>query len=353
MNYNPSPLKPHLIFRIAVRHSLMWPWVFSWNWSPVDNRNWLRLKITKGIAHAIICRDRMQKADKRILHTGLLVDILLDDATGTLIKQAHKGDISLAKQIHTTFIEVSQKLLILFKHTSRYFFIPNSTSSPCFDHEFFQGERLSLHDLGRSPVNDDRFWEDHMPAGVWFRNDSAQEWAPFNPEIPTPRRCLAPWAQRANILTKEKWEKMQKAEDLGHYPREEIQRLSDLAKTAMLHGQRLALLEAVILLEVVLREFLRDSLLKRGLNGRELEDLLGSVTLSNLISAFVPLAIKLSPKHVKLLADLRAAAKLRNRIVHYNLPNERIDKNHVIKLIASMQKLLKLLFSRWPTLVSH
>lgn len=187
-----------------------------------------------------------------------------------------------------------------------------------------------------------------MPQGVWFRSDNSTEWKPFSPHIPKIRPRLAPWAQRKNLLTKKKWERMQKVEDQNKYPRGELQRLCDLDKTAMLHGQRLALLEAVILLEVVLREFLRGSLLKRGINGRELEDLLGSISLSNLISAFIPLAVRLSSKQVKLLRDLRSAAKLRNRIVHYNLPNEKIDINQVRQHIASMQKLLKFLFSRWP-----
>jgi len=119
MNYPSDLPKGSLIFRVAVSHALMWPWVISWNWSPTDNRQWIRIRIKKGTAYAILLRNHMKNTDKRMLHSGLVVDILWDEAGETLSKRAAHAEISLAKQIHAAFIETSEKLLILLKHIGK------------------------------------------------------------------------------------------------------------------------------------------------------------------------------------------------------------------------------------------
>ena len=181
-------------------------------------------------------------------------------------------------------------------------------------------------DLGTSY---DEFFKDggiSTKQVTWWIDDESPK--VFNPILKKDRRRINPLFKTEQIITREKWGKMQEAIDNGEYPSGELLELLRIRSKLEWRQKKVATIESAILVETMLRDYGKQVLLSFGLSKSKLKSLRDEMSFNTVLNIVLPLSltkpeITKVDKHLKAVDLLR---RVRNDVVHGNITEEEIDE---------------------------
>lgn len=189
---------------------------------------------------------------------------------------------------------------------------------------------------------DAAFGLNKAPVTWWFEGEEPKE---FRPKIPTGRKAKNSLYKIDQLLTKEKWNKMQTTIDNQNFPQEEIIEILRIQSRLFYGQKKIALLEGSILLETMLREYSRNILSKKGITKSKIKNLKDELTFNNILNLVLPLSLtKTQLKTLKeSISSVDVLRKMRNGVIHGDISEKEIDKSLVKKGIEGGLKIAKFL----------
>lgn len=163
-------------------------------------------------------------------------------------------------------------------------------------------------------------------------------------KIPKNKNTRNPMYSDEALLTKEKWEKMQKKSDIDILEQENILKLLKL-KSRVLLWDRFSLLEASIILEILFWNITKNKFNEIWISNKKIKDLELELTFNLILNTYLPLILnKINySKYKDDLNNINTLRWIRNNIVHKNLT--KIDKDLWVKWINSGIKLYEFLIT--------
>ena len=196
------------------------------------------------------------------------------------------------------------------------------------------------------PTSFDEFFKEEMLSREkvmwWVDNDKAQA---FSPKLKKNRRRINPLFKKEQILTKDKWKKMQAAIDNRDFPSGELLELLRIRSKLEWRQKKVATIESAILVETMLRNYGEQVLRSFGVSRSKLKSLRDEMSFNTVLNIVLPLSLskpelKKVDKHLKSVDLLR---RIRNDVVHGNIKEEEIDEDSVRKGIEGVLVLVELL----------
>jgi len=165
-----------------------------------------------------------------------------------------------------------------------------------------------------------------MTEMVSWRIDGGPETV-FEPRIETHRRRLNPLFKSEQILTLAKWKNLQKTIDQKQDTAPEYLELLRIRSKLEWHQEKIAAIEAAVLVEALLRKYAIETLKKSGMSANRIKTVKDEITLNALINIVLPLSLSTTRRsrldaHVGAVDALR---RVRNDIVHGNINETQID----------------------------
>ncbi|MDD5006554.1 MAG: hypothetical protein PHS34_08570 [Candidatus Omnitrophica bacterium] len=229
-----------------------------------------------------------------------------------IIALKSKGDKSyrLAIEIYDIFKEMYEKLeagLRVFGGTKNLFWLPFSPYEEFFS-DWFGGVK----------------WEiEGKATGI------------FSPKIPKSRKLFDLY-KSGQLITPAKWEKVQQGIN-RRLPTKDILQLYQIWSKMAYNERRFAVIEAAILIEKILKCYALEILKNKGFSNSKIKNLQDELSFNVVLNLILPLSISKSESkkllnHISKLDELR---KVRNAIVHDDLPDEEIDNKIMQTAIES------------------
>lgn len=167
----------------------------------------------------------------------------------------------------------------------------------------------------------------------------------FEPIIHTGRKKRYALFKVEQLITQEKWKKMQRAIDKNEYVSPEIIELLCIQSKLYGNDKKIATLESAMLLENLLREYARKILKEKGLSETKIKSLKDELSFNNILNMLLPFIFK-KAEIKKLQNSINAVDKLRkirNDIVHGEKKEEDINEDDIKKGIEAGLRLIKIL----------
>lgn len=234
------------------------------------------------------------------------------------LKSSNKPSLKAAEKIYKYYLEV----LVMFEGILRtvgktknlYKGITYSIE------EFFEGDSL----------NENVTW--------WIGSEEPKS---FRPKIPKKRRRFNPLFLKNQIITTNKWKKMQEAINKNEFPSAEMLELLRIRTQAEWGKGKVATLEAAIFAEKILRDYANRVLISLGMSKNKLKNIKDELTFSTILNILLPLSLSKSEakrlrRHIQAVDILR---KIRNDVMHGNITESEIDE---VKVRAGIESTLKL-----------
>jgi hypothetical protein len=195
----------------------------------------------------------------------------------------------------------------------------------------------SYHMLGMSEFygSKDRFLGD---AVEWSFNDS--EFIGFYPTLTRDKR-RNPLYSAQQLITPQRWVRIQAAADNQDIPCDELLELYRIRSKASRGQTRVAIIEASIISESLLRSYGLTILAKKGFSKSKLKKLRDEFTFNNLLNIVLPLT--LSTKSMRYVSNaIQAVDKLRgirNDLIHGEIDEKGVEQGDVTRGIDGALKL--------------
>jgi len=177
---------------------------------------------------------------------------------------------------------------------------------------------------------------------VYFEGSSKKIFSP----ILQKSKKINPLFSSKQLVTFEKWKKLQQAIDTNNLIPPEIDELLKIkAKLLFIDSRKFAVLESIILIEYSLGQYIKKHLLSIGLSTKKIKEYGKELTLNMMLNILLPSTLTKSRlstinKHISNLNNLR---KIRNKIMHDKMTDSEIDPLLIKKGIDSSIKLMGLL----------
>jgi hypothetical protein len=186
-----------------------------------------------------------------------------------------------------------------------------------------------------------------MDEGVTWQIGDAEP-RPFQPKLPGQPRGKNPLFKHPELVTVEKWKRMQREINANHFPAEETLELHRLAAKVYPKSKRLPIVEAAILIESKLKSYAEAILPDKGFSKSKIKDLRDELTFNTVLNLVLPLTLtKTDLKRVaKWRPHIDRIRKLRNDIVHNNLSDDDIGDKEVLDGIYAAVDLFEFIDSK-------
>jgi hypothetical protein len=194
---------------------------------------------------------------------------------------------------------------------------------------------------------------------TFFRNDSLSgrdsvhwklgngEWKVFVPPS-RGRATRNPLFKSDQLVTPQRWAKMQRAADRGDIPQEAVLELLRIRAKAAFDEKPISLIEAAIIAETIVRDFCITVLEQRGFSQNRLKNVRQDLTFNLLLNAVLPLTLSKSEirRVSNAILQVDRLRKLRNDLVHENARDAETDAEAIRKGLDGAVRLVDFLRSR-------
>jgi len=155
-------------------------------------------------------------------------------------------------------------------------------------------------------------------------------------------RGINPLLKSKNLISPLAWKKLQLAIQKQPLPNTEIEELLKFKTKAQWNEKRIAVVETMSIIELAIRDKIEKILNSKGLSIKRLKDMRKDIGISILLNILIPSAItktdlKRYSKTIREIDDLR---RIRNDIMHENLPEKSIDGKMAVRGISASIRLL-------------
>lgn len=176
----------------------------------------------------------------------------------------------------------------------------------------------------------------------WSKDD--KKYTPFY-QMKNRSKKINPIYKRKNLLDVTKWNTLVSKFETTRLPGIEVVELYKIKDKLHYKNIKIPLIEAFTIIEVFLHTRVNLVFVKKGIEENKIKDLKKDVTVSVLINILLPLnltskELSIYRKDINNIDNLR---KVRNKIMHENLSNEKIDREQTVKGINSGIRLLRFL----------
>lgn len=164
-------------------------------------------------------------------------------------------------------------------------------------------------------------------------------------KINTKNRKINPRYKRENLFDSKKWRKLIDKFNTQTLPPAEIIELYKIRDKLFFNDLRIATIETITIIETFLyNKFLLVSS-KKGISQKTLTSMKKDITFSILLNILLPMSI--TPKEINIygtdIKNIDNLRRIRNKIMHENLGNDKIEKLQTKRAVESGIKLLKFL----------
>jgi hypothetical protein len=184
-----------------------------------------------------------------------------------------------------------------------------------------------------------------------FSNQTKVSWSSDGKSF-TPIVCRVKKTKKINPLFKSEsliwpndWSRLQRAITNGVILSPEVEELLKLRSKILWGEKRVSVVESTALMEMTLKNVVNGALLKRGLSKNRLASLNEEAGLSIFLNFMLPLCLSKSlyARTLPLIQNIDRLRKIRNEIMHDNLPESAIDKEQAYRGVDSCIALITLL----------
>jgi len=271
-----------------------------WDWSEEDWETPLIFPMPKGETHILLQKYSFgfNSTEKREIPDAVIFRARFDEPTSVMIKAVKsQGERS------TKFAE---ELFALFDNTMRRTECALRTTAGLKELYWQHHETVSS------------FFGDSLQAVTWqYQGQSGV----FAPKIKSTRRRLSDTFRRKNLIDRSMWSKLQLSINEDTPPTDAILELLRIRSRVVFRERALPLIEAAIITERTVREFVLWKLQDQGMNKKRVKELKNDLTFSLNSNVFLPLClnkteIRKMQKHIEGVNKLR---KIRNDVAHSNI----------------------------------
>lgn len=170
----------------------------------------------------------------------------------------------------------------------------------------------------------------------------------FNPKLPGQPRGKNPLFKHPQLITVEKWKKMQRDIYANLLPTEETLEMYRLAGKVYPKSKRLPVVEAAIFIESKLKSYAEAILPTKGFSKSKIKDLRDELTFNTVLNLVLPLTLTKTDlsKVSKWRPQIDRIRKLRNDIVHNDLSDNAINEKEVLDGIYAAVDLFEFIDSK-------
>jgi hypothetical protein len=172
----------------------------------------------------------------------------------------------------------------------------------------------------------------------------------FRPKLPK-LRGINPLYKADQLLTPQKWRRMQDAADDGDFPEGEVLELLGIRSKAKWRQKHVATIEAAIISEALLRRYAVMILKDNGFSNTKIKSLGDELSFNNMLNIVLPLSLtKGDLKRVR--SSIQAVdllRKIRNDLVHGNISEEQVEESLIDQGINGALRLAEFLKKKTGT----
>ena len=197
---------------------------------------------------------------------------------------------------------------------------------------------------------EDLFGEDIFGGTRIFWTLDGEKYRDFRPTLKKTRSKINPLFKSKNLLTPSKWAGLQKFILENPLPSKEMEELLRIRSKVAWNEKRIPTLETAALVEVVVRNKIQEVAIRKGVSKTRIENIEDEIGLSILLNVLLPMALTKGKyrRYRKYINDLDKLRKLRNKIMHKNIPEETMDKETVYKGVVAAIKIVSFLKNKFP-----
>jgi len=270
---------------------------------------------------------------RKIVFPSGHVEILFSPSPKSLIRGLQsKGQvaISAAELIYEKFAKAYERFEGLLMSTAGITrLLPYGKMSI---HAFYE-DRMSI--LGDDPVS-------------WSLDGSPPK--TFCPKLPK-SRGINPLYKADQLLTPQKWRRMQDAADDGDFPKGEVLELLGIRSKAKWREKRVATIEAAIISESLLRRYAVMILKGNGFSNTKIKALGDELSFNNMLNIVLPLSLT-KGELTSVRSSIEAVdllRKVRNDLVHGNILEEQVEESSIDQGINGALRLAEFLRKKTGT----
>jgi hypothetical protein len=200
--------------------------------------------------------------------------------------------------------------------------------------------------LTESPTRFESFFENDTfdkSSVKWSLDGSAEK--EFKPKTQKDRRKINPLFKREQLIDKTKWKKLQEAIHDQNIPQYEVIEILKIRSILNWRQKKIAVIEASILIETVLRGYIQSSLIGFGFSKTKIKSIKDEITFNSMLNLIVPLTMtKSESKNIqKQLIATNALRKIRNDLVHGNITEDQVEEQRIKDGIDGALKVIAIL----------
>jgi len=200
-----------------------------------------------------------------------------------------------------------------------------------------------------SPTRFESFFENDSYYGSsikWSLNGSEEK--EFKPKIQKDKRKINPLFKREQLIDKKKWKKLQESIHDQNIPQDEVIEILRIRSKLNWRQKKIAVIEASILIETVLREYIQSALKNFGFSQTKIKSIKDEITFNSMLNLIAPLTMtksesKSMQKHLIATNTLR---KIRNDLVHGNISEDQVEEQRIQDGIDGALKVIAILIEK-------
>jgi len=297
-------------------HKRVNPIIFgTWKWSEADHNRPLSFQLDGARSQILIEDDRFgERRNLQIvmnLNFQLIIEGAPKDCVAALKSRGAKST-PFAQRVFDYFIETLIRFEGILRVSGKMrHIVPIETPTI-----------YSFYDTRFGILKDE---------GVTWRIDNGDPNS-FRPKLPDQPRGKNPLFKHPELVTVQKWKKMQRDINANHFPSDETLELFRLAGKVYPKSKRLPVVEAAILIESKLKSYAEAILPEKGFSKSKIKNLRDELTFNAVLNLVLPLTLTKTDlrKVGKWRPRIDRIRKIRNDIVHNNLSDDDIDEQDVL-----------------------
>lgn len=302
---------------LIIRRRLDSPTFGVWKWTEADHKRPLKFQLDGAISRIFVGEDRIRDNEPlRDLQVtmDLQFELIFDGAPKEYIaalKSRGAKATQFADRIYDYFLETLSRFEAALRVSGKVRHLM-SLGIPSI-HGFFNTRGFG--------------WRQQV---TWqIDNQEAQI---FRPPLRKQPRGKNPLFKHPQLVTADKWKRMQRDINANRLPSEEILQLHRLAGKVYPRDKRIPIVEAAILIESRLKAYAETILPEKGFTKSKIKDLRDELTFNSVLNLVLPLTLsKTDLKRVtKWRPHIDRIRKLRNDIVHDDLTDDAISEKEVL-----------------------
>ncbi len=303
----------------------------TWKWSEADHNRPLSFQLDGARSQILIEDDHFgERRDLQMpmhLHFRLIVEGAPKEYVAALKSRGAKST-PFAQRVFDYFIETLTRFEGILRVSGKVRHLM-SLETPTI-YSFYDTRSLGFTD-----------------EGVTWRIDDGDP-RTFRPKLPDQPRGKNPLFKHPELVTVEKWKKLQREIHANHFPSDEALELHRLAGRVYPKSKRLPVVEAAIIIESKLKSYAEAILPGKGFSKSKIKDLRNELTFNTVLNLVLPLTLTKTDlrKVIQWRPRIDRIRKIRNDIVHNNLSDDDIGEQEVLDGIYAAVDLFEFIDSK-------